>query len=142
MQTFFPESNVNRDPKLKRNYKKYDNEEKTLRRISKLDHYVYQQHHDANINTILDLMKKGLLDIPLPDELLDANQETLQLWQYRNNLRIRGDQLYLLDKNQTYRYIVPSHKRQELILQTHLTIGHLGVEKTLTVLPKRFFGQI
>ncbi|MEL7309776.1 MAG: hypothetical protein AAGK05_19320, partial [Pseudomonadota bacterium] len=54
------------------------------------------------------------------------------LWQVRNTLRIRGDILYQLDKdNKKYRFVVVSCMVEGVLGAFHDELGHFGVHKIM-----------
>lgn len=128
-----------KNPKLKRNYRTYSLDEIKIRRINVQQKYLYQQATDKNIMNILSLMKNGKLHECLPNELKDSPEQCYRLWKNRFNFRIRGDQLFFLSTDNKYLYVVPENKRHELIIHTHRSLGHLGVDKTFSFLKDRFF---
>ena len=45
-------------------------------------------------------------------------------------LRIRGDCLYFVTNNSLYLLIVPEKEIKNLVLKTHQSICHVGIDKT------------
>ena len=83
------------DPKLKRNVKQYEPDEITFRRIQAQERFFQHQSTDESITTIVKLMKSGKLREKFPEELFNVPRYTLDLWNIRNKLRIRGGCLYI-----------------------------------------------
>ena len=112
------------DPKQKRNVKVYrpdieksEYSEKVINRIIKEDEW--QQERDPDLRTILQWLEEE------PKEPEKGNAVVKRYWRNKQQLRIRGDWLYLLKNNQ-YRLIVPKYRRSEVIWKNHKLLGHVG----------------
>jgi len=137
-QCEIPHSN----PKRKRNVKIFEEnscQSKIIRKITKQENYWSDQSKDKNIMLVMQLMKQKRIREPFPRELNQFDEEANNLWSCRNSLRIRGDTLFYLDKNDNYLFIPPNIKRKEIILVTHKDLCHIGHEKLYYFLKRRYF---
>ena len=137
------------DPKKKRNVRvqtwNYDDKksvesqsEKVLCRVVN-DDYDQDQEKDTELKVILELLKNSdIRNNTKHKEIENGNDNIKAIWKKRQNLRIRGDLLYLYSRG-NYRLIVPKLKRIELIRQIHRNLGHVGMEKTLDILRGNYY---
>jgi hypothetical protein len=125
------------DPKKKRNVKNIRDNELfvTFRSMSRPNS---GQEDDKDIQIVLREMKAGKLHEKHPKELQDASRNAKILWERRNDLRIRNNQLYLSNKDK-YAWVVPSNERKRIIMSTHKGNGHIGITKTIALLKERFY---
>ena len=94
---------------------------------------------DEDTGVIIKLMKDGkLCQESIPDEIKLANMKTKELWKMRENLRLRGEALYILE-NSIYKLVVPRSARRRLIAQIHQCGGHTGVNKTANLLKNQYY---
>lgn len=94
---------------------------------------------DEDTGVIVKLMKNGQLNQEsLPQEVKLANAKSKELWRLRENLRLRGDALYLLE-NSTYKLVVPRSARNGVIKRIHQLGGHVGVNKTLHMIKNLYY---
>ena len=131
------------EPQKKRNVKVYPVEsnketesnysEKILNNLQNYSNE-WQQENDPNIKLILEALKNGHSRIKQTGETNEAQI----YWKKKEQLRIRGEQLYL-EKDDDYLLIVPKHKREEIIWKYHKLLGHTGSEKTIEVLKREYY---
>ena len=134
------------DPKRRRNVKIFkdvakDSEEndktastyseKVVNKITIDDEW--QQKHDPVLKIVLSWLEKGE-----PINMEEATNEVKRYWRNKNQLRIRGDWLYLYD-NDKYRYIVPQDKRMKVIWSYHKILGHVGIERTKDAVKREYY---
>ena len=93
------------------------------------------QQNDAEIGTVMRLMRSRKLNEERPQELSQCGNK---LWLLRDNLRIRGDMLYL-KRDENYLLIVPKSETTNIIRQYHDKLSHIGQEKTVKLLKERYF---
>lgn len=130
------------NPRAKRNVKVFDSKTLSSTSIEKehvmsFSHcdYADSQVQDAHISSVIALMKSNRLQEERPPEL---DQFGNALWKFRQQLRIRGDMLYLL-KAEKYLLVLPATRVQETVLGYHKRLCHLGQEKTAQVIKERYF---
>ncbi len=117
------------EPKKRRNVKLLDCHNVT---ISKND--------DDPVTTVINLMKKEKLNDDNPTEVKFGTLECRKLWKRRNQLRIRGDNLYMIESNETdYVHIPHVFERDALIRNTHSALGHMGARKCSEYLRRMYY---
>jgi transposase InsO family protein len=95
--------------------------------------------YDENIYAVMKLLQQGRLHERNPKELFEKNTEAKILWARREELVIKNSKLFLIKDNETERYIVPIQERERTVKTYHENHSHIGIQKTLSILKKRFF---
>lgn len=86
-----------------------------------------------------NLMKKGKLHEPSPNEIRASNFKIKHLWKNRAKLKIRGDAIYRLNDNDKYIMVVPYSQRRKVLTDYHQGAGHTGITKTLELIKRQFY---
>ena len=100
-----------------------------------------EQLEDTDICPLITWMESGAT--PQDAEVLLQSASTRQLWLCRSQLRLKEGVLYYIweeDKDRRWLFVVPASLRDMLMKQCHDSPfgGHLGREKTLSALRRRF----
>ena len=94
---------------------------------------------DSDNEIIMALMKAGKVNqMFIPHAVVTGSLNVKTLWNKRDNLRIRGDMLYLVDGD-NYRLVVSEHERRQLVINIHQAIGHGGVDKVIYTALKSYY---
>ena len=129
------------DPKRKKNVKilnKEDEDRLCCRRILMFESNLNQED-DPSLKRIIKLLKTEKLNEREPDLIKFENEECKMLWAKRRKLRFRGDLLYFVTENGSYKLIIPTSERKNMIKLTHETLAHIGVKKTLHFLHEKYY---
>jgi transposase InsO family protein len=129
------------EPMSRRNVKVIDTETTPERALCKISFSTakWRQEDDDDIHKILQLLKQKKTTEAFPKELEGLSEQARALWTRREQLRIRGELLYLLTKDEEYALIIPRTRRSWLVRTTHEALGHVGVSKTLSALKNKYF---
>jgi transposase InsO family protein len=104
-----------------------------------LPHPDWQTKNDPEVGVIMALMRAGKLSQQsIPHAVKTGNANIKKLWLKRENLRIRGDALYLMNRK-VYRLVVPVRERKKLITNIHLAAGHSGVDKVIYIAQGNYY---
>jgi hypothetical protein len=99
----------------------------------------WDQEGDADLKAVLQALRRGRSS-KMPVELNSSSRTAKLLWKRRDDLRIRGDQLHILQKDPTkYSLIVPKQERKRLIHDVHKGSGHIGISKTAALIRKSYY---
>ena len=129
------------EPKRKRNIKilnKDKNEAICCRRIVAFENDL-DQENDVALKNIIELLKAGKLAEKEPASVRSGNEEMKRLWSKRENLRIRGDMLYMFSKDGKYRLIIPTAARNDIIKMAHETLAHIGTKKMCNFFKQNYY---
>ena len=129
------------EPKRKRNIKilnKDKNDAICCRRIVAFENDL-DQENDPTLKLIIELLKAGKLAEKEPPSVRSGNEEIKRLWNKRENLRIRGDMLYMLSKDGKYRLIIPAAARNNVIKMAHETLAHIGIKKMCNLFKQNYY---
>ena len=97
------------------------------------------QTSDTDLKIVIDLLKRGKVQLKHPEELKHAGAVCKQLWNMRDRLRFRGGLLYLVSDETRYRLILPTNYKDEVIKTIHESLAHAGISKTLSVIKENFY---
>jgi transposase InsO family protein len=111
--------------------------------VNMLSHHAdtsqYNYYEDSDLKIILELMRSGNINCSsMPVECKFGNSRLKELWRRRDQFRLRGDALYLLDKEK-YRIVVPKQDMKQVIDTMHSSLGHVGVNKLCYVLKDHYY---
>ena len=132
------------NPLAKRNVKLLENntlevrsveEEQVLQIQLSPDTFFTSQLQDGEIRIIMELMKSRRVGESRPGELKIYGYT---LWRYRNDLRIRGEMLYILSNN-VYRLVVPKLAIKNVLKAYHDNMAHIGQSKCIGLIKERYF---
>ena len=126
------------EPKKKRNVKHLDDNKSITIKYPVVMHVEDHNDDDIDIPLITTLMKNERLNENTPAETDVATNQTKSLWKRRNELRIRGELLYLLE-NGCYRLIVKQCDRKVLINKLHTQLAHSGIYKMYCHMKQSFY---
>jgi len=102
------------------------------------DRLAIEQQKDEELVTIKKwLHSEGRCNDPSGNKII-LNKYGRLIFKKADNLRIKGDALYLLTKNE-YKLIVPKHLKMELLRKYHEFNSHLGIKKCTRLLEERFY---
>jgi transposase InsO family protein len=140
------------NPVMKRNYKVHLEEStlsssevasstpfvvNALSHNADVSHYNYEE--DSDLKIILELMRTGNVKCSsMPTECKLGSSRLKELWRRRENLRLRGDALYLME-NDKYKVVVPKQEMKKVIDTMHSVLGHVGVNKLSYVLKDQYY---
>lgn len=124
------------DPRRRRNVKLLENNPIRLRSIADSS---WCQSDDDELCIIEKLMKSGDLHNDYPPILRNGSKSLKKLWSSRKLLRIRGDQLYMLNASDEYLLLVPRNRYKQLVMSYHSNFGHIGAEKCAELIKKKYF---
>ena len=132
---------IHANPKRKSKVKVYENqsENKALRKITLQQKFNFDQTKDKTLQMIITLMKQKKLEIPYPNELNDLSEDASIFWYFRKQLRIRGNALFYLTNDGKYLFIPPKLKRNEIVIDMHKELCHIGFEKLFDKLRQVYF---
>ena len=75
----------------------------------------------------------------MPKEIRPLNQYAKILWARRGELVVQLNKLYLVTGKGYKRLVIPVHRQASVVQDVHRQCGHLGIQKCLTVLKRRFY---
>lgn len=126
------------NPMKKRNVKNV-NGGSTTPKCRQMMSALSNQSEDTNIAAVIQAMKAGKIKEKNPEELLHSSKEAKLLWRKRNNLCLRGNELYLCTESGLYKWIVPMKERKRLIFSTHKGCGHIGINRTANIIQRDYY---
>ena len=93
---------------------------------------------DNELKIIYELIKSGILDRKMPNELRNCSQSAKILWARRGELIILNETLYLRTKG-IDKLVVPLRLKEELVKKVHNNLGHIGIRKTIDFLKSKYY---
>jgi transposase InsO family protein len=95
--------------------------------------------HDPELGVICALMRAGKINqIEKPHAIQTGSSKLKEFWKQKDDLRLRGDILYLV-KDNLYRLVVPVASRKELLAGIHSSVGHAGIDKVTYVMREHYY---
>lgn len=94
---------------------------------------------DETIDVIIKLMNEGKSHTKMPKEICLLNQYAKILWARRGELAVEANNLYLMIGKGYKRLVLPLHLQTSATQDVHRQCGHLGIQKCLNILKRRFY---
>jgi len=98
-----------------------------------------EENEDETINIIMKLISEGKTNARMPKEMYSLNQNAKILWARRGELIVEANNLYLQTDKGYKRLVLPWHKQISVVQDVHTQSSHLGIQKCLTILKRRFY---
>lgn len=94
------------------------------------------QRQDSSLGPVMEILKGTLSD------LTSVDKEGEALLRCKANLHIRNDVLYrkrMEEEKEVFQLVLPSQFRRQALTGCHDDVGHMGRERTMSLLRARFF---